>query len=121
MVRSCLLFNFGVRARLAISICNRFSAAVATSREGRSSHEDRRQLSVAVRALRLRTLHPAENISSALKGGVNLCQRRFLNEVLGFLCTEFVRNFGGEGATPIQRSSNASLLGHVEGVKFIRH
>jgi hypothetical protein len=71
---------------------------------------------VAVRALRLRTLHPAENISSALKRGVNLCQRRFLNEVLGFLVTEFVRNFGGEGATPIQRGFNASLLGRVQAV-----
>jgi hypothetical protein len=98
-----------------------FSAASPPAEKAASSHEDRRQLSLAVRALRLRTRPPAENINSALKRGVNLCQRRFLNEVLGFLVTEFVRNFGGEGATPIQRSSNASLVGHVERVKFIRH
>jgi hypothetical protein len=49
-----------------------------------------------------RALHRAEDIGSALKGGVNVCQRQ-LNEVLGFLVTEFVRNFGREGATPIQR------------------
>jgi hypothetical protein len=61
---------------------NRFLPPSPPAEKAASSHEDRRQLSVAVRALRLRTLHPAQNISSALKGGVNLCQRRFLNEVL---------------------------------------
>jgi hypothetical protein len=85
------------------------------------SHEDRPQLSVAVRALRPRTLHRTENISSVLKRGMNVCQRQFVNEVLALLVTEFVRNFGGEGATPIQRGSNASLLGRVQAVKFIRH
>ena len=35
--------------------------------------------------------------------------------------TEFVRNFSREGSTPIQRGSNASLLGRVQAVKLIRH
>src|SRR5262249_11542674 len=71
------------------------------------------RLSVALTAPRLRTLHRAEDIGSVLKRGVNVCQRQLVNEVLGPLVTEFVRNFGREGATPIQRRSQA--------VKFIRH
>src|SRR5262249_15151884 len=70
---------------------------------------------------RLRPLHRAEDIGSALKGCVNVCQRQLVKEVLGPLVTEFVRNFGREGATPIQRGSNASLLGRVQAVKLIRH
>src|SRR5262249_55576351 len=66
-------------------------------------------------------LHPAEDIGSALKGGVNVCQRQPVNEVFGPLVTKFVSNFGREGATPIQRGSNASLLGRVQAVKLIRH
>src|SRR5262249_52530879 len=58
---------------------------------------------------RLRALHRAEDIGSALKGGVNVCQRQLVNEVLGPLVTKFVRNFGREGATPIQRGSNAAF------------
>src|SRR5258707_14016498 len=50
---------------------------------------------------------------SALKGVVNFCQRRLVNEVLGPLITELVPNFGREGATPIQRGSSAGLLGRV--------
>jgi hypothetical protein len=45
-------------------------------------------------------LHPAEDIGSALKGGVNVCQRQLVNEVFGPLVTKFVRNFGREDATP---------------------
>jgi hypothetical protein len=71
-------------------------------------------------ALRLRALHRAEDIGSALKRGVNVCQRQ-LNEVLGFLVTEFVRNFGREGATPIQRGPNASLFGRVQAIKLRRY
>jgi hypothetical protein len=71
------------------------------------------QLSTPLTAPRLRALHRAEDISSALKGGVNACQRQLVNEVFGPLVTEFVRNFGREGATPIQRGSNASLLHRV--------
>ena len=44
------------------------------------------------------------------------CQR-----MLGRLVTEFVRNFGREGATPIQRAFNASFLGRVQALKLIRH
>src|SRR5262252_6151595 len=66
-------------------------------------------------------LHPAEDIGSVLKGGVNVCQRQLVNEVLGPLVTEFVRNFGRQGATPIQRGPNASPLGRVQAVKLIRH
>src|SRR2546421_121533 len=74
-------------------------------------NEDRRpQLSAALTAPRLRTLHRAEDIGSALKGGVNVCHRHLVNEVLGPFVTEFVRNLGCEGATPIQLGSNASLL-----------
>jgi hypothetical protein len=32
---------------------------------------------------------PSEDIGSALKGGVNVCQRTLVNEVLGLLLTEF--------------------------------
>src|SRR5262249_25031517 len=63
-----------------------------------------------------RALHPAEDIGRALKGSVNVCQRQLVNEVLGPLVTEFVRNL-----TPIQRGSNASLLGRVLAVELIRH
>jgi hypothetical protein len=73
-------------------------------------------------ALRLRTIHRAENIASALKRGVNVCQRQFVNEVLGPLVTEFIRNFGGEDATPIQHAfptAAFSITGRL--VKRIRH
>jgi len=66
-------------------------------------------------------LHPAEDIGSALKASVDVCQRQLVNEVFGPLVTKFVSNFGREDATPIQRGSNASLLGRVQGVKLIRH
>ena len=69
-------------------------------------------------APRLRALHRAEHIGSALKRGVNVCQRQLVNEVFGPLVTEFVPNFGCEGATPIQRGSNASLLGRVQALKL---
>src|SRR5262249_59685589 len=44
-----------------------------------------------------RALHRAEDIGSALKGSVNVCQRQLVNEVLGPLVTKFVRNFGRKG------------------------
>ena len=59
--------------------------------------------------------------SSVLKGGVNVCQRYLVNEVLGLLVTQFVRNFSRKDATPYQRGSNGSLLGRIQAVKFIRH
>src|SRR5262245_22252502 len=70
----------------------------------RETDENRPQLSPALTAPRLRALHRAEDIGSALKGGVNVCQRQLANEVLGSLVTEFVRNFRREDATPCQRA-----------------
>jgi hypothetical protein len=83
--------------------------------------EDRFQLSMPLTAPRPRALHRAEDIGSALKGGVNVCQRQLVKEVLGPFVTEFVPNFGREGATPIQRGSNAGLLHRVQAIKLIRH
>jgi hypothetical protein len=55
----------------------------------------------------------SDDIGSVLKGGVEICQRQLVNEVLGPLVTEFAGNLGRQCPTPIQRSSNASLLGCV--------
>jgi hypothetical protein len=72
--------------------------------------------------LRLRTIHRAENIASALKRGVNVCQRQFVNEVIGPLVTEFIRNFGGEDATPIQHAfPTAAFSITSRPVKLVRH
>src|SRR5262249_51374260 len=78
---------------------------------------------VALRALRPRTLHRAENVSSALKRGVNICQRQFVNEVLGTLVAEVVRNLGGEDATPIQHAFPTAAFWIITSrlVKLIRH
>jgi hypothetical protein len=77
---------------------------------------------VVPRLLHLRTIHLAEDIGSALKRGVNVCQRQFVNEVLGPLVAEFIRNFGGEDATPIQHAFPTvafSITSRV--VKLVRH
>ena len=78
------------------------------------------QLSVALTAPRLRNPSPreqvccrltvdfVEDIGNAFKGGVNVCQRRLVNEVL-------------EGATPSQRGSKASLLHRGQAIKLISH
>jgi hypothetical protein len=71
--------------------------------------------------LRLRIFDRAEDIGSMLKAGVNVCQGKRVREVLGPLVAEFVRNFGREDTTPIQRGSSASRLGRVQAVKFSRH
>src|SRR5262249_60471967 len=98
------------------------SKAPCHARESAPRREGRRpQVSVALTAPRLRALRRAEDIGSAVKGSVNVCQRPLVNEVLGPFVTEFVRNFGREGATPIQRGSNASLLGRFQAVKLIGH
>ena len=55
------------------------------------------------------------------KGGAKACQRQLVNEVVGPLVTEFARNLGREGATPIRRGFDASVLGRVWAVKLIRH
>jgi hypothetical protein len=71
------------------------------------------QLSVALTVPRLRTLHRAEDIGNVLKGGVKVCAQQLVNELLGPLVTEFVRNFSREDATPYQRGSNGGLLGRI--------
>jgi hypothetical protein len=71
------------------------------------------RLSAALTAPRLRALHRAKDIGSALKGAVNAFQRQLVNEVLGPLVTEFALNLGREGATPIQPGFNAGLLGRI--------
>jgi hypothetical protein len=83
-------------------------------------------LSVALTVPRLQILHHgsryvldrlsalSEDIGSALKGGVKICQRQQLvNEVLALRVTKFALNLGREAATPIQRGFHASLLGRV--------
>jgi len=93
-----------------------------------------RRLSQEEAALRLRARHRGRRCvvdgpstflfndpSGALKGGVKVCQRRLVNELLGPLVTEFVRNFGREDATPYQRGSNGGLLSRVQAVKLMRH
>jgi hypothetical protein len=70
-----------------------------------------------LRTLLRRSAFLSEDIGSVLKGGAKVCQRQLVNEVLGPLVTEFVRNLGREGATPIQGGFNASLLGSVQGIK----
>ena len=90
--------------RIVGEMFRRSSAAVATSRVGhRFSHEDRPQLSAALRMLRLRTIYRAEDIGNVLKRVVNVCQREFV-KVLGPLVTEFVCNFGRENARPMQHA-----------------
>src|SRR5262245_18030679 len=44
----------------------------------------------------------SEDIGSALKGGVKVCQRQLVNEALVFV-TELALNLGREGATPVHR------------------
>src|SRR5262245_65068674 len=102
-----------VTPRVAAGCSGDFPSPSPPAEKTTDSHEDRPQLSVAVRALRPRTLHGTENISSVLKRGVNVCQRQLVNEVLALLVTEFVRNFGSEDATPNQRAFDRGLLDHI--------
>ena len=44
-----------------------------------------------------------EDPGSVLKGGVKVCKRLLVNEVLGLLLTEFFPDPTHKGATPIQR------------------
>jgi hypothetical protein len=93
------------------------AVAAATSREGQ-----RPQLSVVLSLLHLRTIHRAEDIGSALKRGVNVCQQQFVNEVLGPFVTELIRNFGGEDATPIQHAfPTAAFWITSRLIKLVRH
>src|SRR5262245_14633756 len=105
------------------SFCLILSVSLLLSRRPDHSREsvgrrNRPQLLVALTVPRLlQLLHHASSTfstdcrrllfkdpDSALKGGVNVCQRQLVNEVRGPLVTEFVRNFGREDATPYQRS-----------------
>jgi len=52
----------------------------------------------------------SEDIGSPLKGGVKLCQRRFVDEVFGRLVMQFALNLARQHATPIQRGSHGGLL-----------
>jgi hypothetical protein len=54
-----------------------------------------------------------KDIGSVLKGGVKVCQRQRVNELLGPLVMKFARDLSREAATPIQRGFNGSLLGRV--------
>jgi hypothetical protein len=63
----------------------------------------------------------SEDIGSALKGGVKVCQRQLVNEALVSLVTEYALNLGREAATPIQGAFNASFLGRVQALKLMRH
>ena len=106
------------------SFCFILSLPLLLSRgpcHARETDENRPQLSPALTAPRLQALQRAEDIGSALKGGVNVCQRQVVNEMLGPPVTEFVRNFSREDATPYQHGTNASLLGRVQAIKIIRH
>jgi len=69
------------------------------------------QVSPVLTAPLLRALHRAEHIGSALKGGVNVCQRQLVNEVLGPLVTELVPNFDREDAQVVIFAVVALLLG----------
>jgi hypothetical protein len=81
---------------------------------------------MALAAPRLRALHrgsrcvvnrlsdfSVEDIGSALKRGVKVCQRKFVNEVFGRLVTQFALNLAREYATPIQRGFHGGLLARI--------
>jgi hypothetical protein len=91
----CFLLSFILSVRLLLS------KGPCHARESVRTR-DCLQLSTPLTAPRLRAPHRAKDVGSALKGGVNACQRLLVNEVFGPLVTEFVRNFGRERTTPIQ-------------------
>jgi hypothetical protein len=85
----------------------------------------RHQLSVALTAPRLRTLHGGsrsrmdwlsrflfEDVGSPLNGGAKVCQQQLVNEVLGPV-TQFALNLAREGATPIQRGLQSGFLSRI--------
>jgi hypothetical protein len=77
------------------------------------------QLSVALTVPRLRALHRAEDIGSALKGGVKVCKRRLVNGP--FLVTKFTLNLSCKGATFVQRGFDSGLFGRIWALKLTRH
>jgi hypothetical protein len=78
----------------------------------------RPQLTVARTALLLQTLHSgsrlsaflSEVIGSALKGGVKVCQRQLVKEMIGLLVTECALDSAHQGATPNQRALQGGFL-----------
>jgi hypothetical protein len=52
----------------------------------------------------------SDDIGSVLKGGVKVCQRQLVNEVLGPLVTESARNLACKDTTLIQRGFHSRLL-----------
>ena len=109
-------------SREATQFGSRASVVSRVRRFGSQGGRNRPQLSVLLTIPRLRTLLRgsrcvlnrrsalSEDIGSVLKGVVKVCQRQLVNEVLGPLVTEFVRNFGREGATPVQRARTVRNL-----------
>src|SRR2546428_10692228 len=97
---------------LALRSCSQ--AAISSMRICLLGMRIRPPLTVALTAPRLRTLHcglwcvvstfPPEDIGSALKGGVKVCQRNLVREVLRAHATEFALNLAREDATPIKRA-----------------
>jgi hypothetical protein len=92
----------------------------------RQCYDERPELSVALTAPRLRTLHRgsrfvldrpsgflSEDIGSALKGGAKVCQRQLVNEALGPLVTQFALNLAREDATPLQRGLQSGFLSRI--------
>jgi hypothetical protein len=82
---------------------------------------------------RLRTLHRgsrcvvnrlspflSEDIGSALKGGVKVCQRSLINEA-PLPVTEYPLNLVREDATPLQCGFQSSPLSLFQAAKLIRH
>jgi hypothetical protein len=105
---------------LSLPVCSQ-KVRVTPARAG-----ERPELSVALTAPRLRTLHRgsrfvldrpsgflSEDIGSALKGGAKVCQRQPVNEVLGPLVTQFALNLAREDATLLQRGFHGGLLNRV--------
>jgi len=63
-----------------------------------------------------------EDPGSALKGGVKVCKRPLVNEVLGLLLTEFFPDPTRKGATPIQTYTAWTLKQPSRlHVRLIRH
>jgi hypothetical protein len=55
----------------------------------------------------------SEDIGSVLKGGVKVCQRPLVNEVLGPFPVDFDFNLACKHATPTQCGFHSRLLDHI--------
>jgi hypothetical protein len=81
----------------------RASGTVQTATTARDQHWVRKVALTAPLLLLARRCFLFEDPGSALKGGVKVCKRRLVNEVLGLFLTEFFPDSTHKGATPIQR------------------